>query len=395
MPPERMNPKWLQRIGVLALIVLVGGSLAALFVVKDRIHVTIAEEEAAAQRGPDPISVLAADVGAVREDVRTLGDGVGTEMQALHDALEGAAGERESKLSTEVAALRAELAAVRARLEQNTADLANSRAQVGQSLTAVSQGLQVLAEAVAQDSAVREAARAAAIAPIVLAEPVPAEPAPAAVAVEPVPAPVEPAPEAAPKKGFLSFKVPSQGFAFDKLQRFAIVPSLSRVGFDAKSTLHDFSGVTTSLLGEITANLARPGEGCAGAVIAQSASIDTGLEARDESMREILEPKKFPEIRFDWTSFEATSVDAAGQKVAGLAKGKLSLHGISRDVQMPVTVAVDGSKRLAIDGQTKIKMSDYGVKPPSKLGLISVEDEATLWIALRARTLGLAGAEKP
>ena len=57
---------------------------------------------------------------------------------------------------------------------------------------------------------------------------------------------------------------------------------------------------------------------------------------------------------------------------------------------MAVSVAVDASKRLTIDGQTKIKMSDFGVKPPSKLGLISVEDEATVWIALRARTLGPA-----
>jgi hypothetical protein len=40
----------------------------------------------------------------------------------------------------------------------------------------------------------------------------------------------------------------------------------------------------------------------------------------------------------------------------------------------------------------KVRMSDFQVRPPSKLGVISVEDEATIWIAPRARTLGPAKA---
>ncbi len=386
-----MSSKLLRGIGVAALIALVGGSFAALAVVKSRLHITVAEEEAAAQRGPDPLALLSADVASVREDVRALGDGVGTQMQTLHDALESAAGEREAKLAAEVAGLRREMAVLQGRLDQSAADLASSRTQVLRSLEQLSVGLQEVATAVSEGST-----KPIAVAPLAL--PIAPEPAPEAAAVA-VAAPVaepaaEPAAPAPAKKGFLSFKLPAQGFAFGEPQRFAIVPSLSRVGFDAKSTLHDFSGVTTTIEGEITANLAKPDAGCAGSVIAKAASLDTGLEARDESMREILEPAKFPDLRFDWTSFETGSVDAAAQKVVGVAKGKFTLHGVARDLAIPVTVTVDGSKRVAIDGQAKIKMSDFGVKPPSKLGVISVEDEATLWIALRARTLGPAGTEK-
>src|SRR5205085_5798329 len=105
-------------------------------------------------------------------------------------------------------------------------------------------------------------------------------------------------------------------------------------------------------------------------------------------------PTKFPELRFDWTAFEPTNVDEKAQKVAGVARGKLSIHGVARDVSMPVAVTVDASRRLAIDGQAKIKLSDFGLAPPSKLGVIQVDDEAVLWIALRARTLGPAAPEK-
>ena len=47
-----MNSKLLQGVGVVAILGLVVGSIAALLIVKERIHVTIAAEETAARRGP-------------------------------------------------------------------------------------------------------------------------------------------------------------------------------------------------------------------------------------------------------------------------------------------------------------------------------------------------------
>src|SRR6185436_10140595 len=54
--------------------------------------------------------------------------------------------------------------------------------------------------------------------------------------------------------------------AFHKTMRLEIVPSLSRVGFDAKSTLHDFSGTTSKVAGELTTCLARPEQSCRGEI---------------------------------------------------------------------------------------------------------------------------------
>ena len=95
-------------------------------------------------------------------------------------------------------------------------------------------------------------------------------------------------------------------------------------------------------------------------------------------------------MTFEWSGFAATAVDAKAMTVAGTATGKLTIRGKSRDVSMPVKVSVDASKRVAIDGELSIKLSDYDVVPPSQLGVIKVEDELKLWIALRARLLGPA-----
>ncbi|MBL8863674.1 MAG: YceI family protein [Planctomycetes bacterium] len=385
-----MTPKLRMSILALALLAVAGISVAALVNLGDKVHVTIQSEEDAARRGPDPLALVAADVGAARDEVRALGEGLADRLQLLHDALEGGATERERSLEAAIAGLRAELAALRTRVAEDARNAASSRAELGTALARLAEGRHAGAAADAGGAEVPAAVVPAAL-PLAGTGITPEVEAAVAIAADPG---LEAGPEApAPKpatKGFLSFKIPSQAFAFDRRQRYSVLPNLSRVGFDARSTLHDFSGVTTSVEGDFTANLARPAEGCGGFVRAKSASLDTGLEARDESMRELLEPAKHPDLRFDWESFEASSVDAAAQKVAGVARGRLTVHGVTKPIAMTVAATVDASKRLAIEGQTKIRLSDYGVKPPSKLGLISVEDEATLWIALRARTLGPA-----
>ena len=196
-----------------------------------------------------------------------------------------------------------------------------------------------------------------------------------------------PAPESS-KKGFLSFKVPEKGFRFDARQRLAIVPSLSRVGFDAKSTLHDFSGVTQKVEGELVVDLSKPGAAPQGQIRVDSASLDTGLADRDEGMRELLESAKQKQVTFTWSAFEAQAVDVEKQLVTGTARGKLAIRGVEREIAMPVKVSVDASKRVSVDGEAKIKLTDFGIEPPSQLGMIEVEDELRLWISLRARTLG-------
>lgn len=392
-----MASKILQGIGVAALLALVGGSFAALAVVRQRIQVTVADAETSGQRGPDPLEQLRADVADLKTDLGALTEGVGTQMQALHDALDGAAAERDGAARGEFEELKRRLTALQTRSESD----ANKVAALGRQLddvaarivTEIDQRTRGLAMAVDLNQSIAETLATPPVEPATQPSvPSTAIEIPVVAEVEP-PAVETPAKTPEPKKGFLSFKIPSQSFAFDSLQRLSIVANLSRVGFDAKSTLHDFSGVTQKIEGELVVNLAKPAAACSGSIQVDATSLDTGLADRDESMRKELDTAAHTSMRFEWVSFELDKLDSGAQKLNGTARGRMTIKGTTRDIAMPVNISVDASKRVGIDGELKVKMSDFGVKPPSQLGLISVEDEIKIWIALRARSLGQVAAE--
>jgi polyisoprenoid-binding protein YceI len=194
------------------------------------------------------------------------------------------------------------------------------------------------------------------------------------------------------RRSFLSFVLPADGFAFDQVQRFEIVPSLSRVGFDAKSTLHDFTGVTSAVRGSLVARLSDLSADASARIEADAASLDTGLADRNEAMREHLAPHTHPKILFELKTLESKGIDAVGKKMEGVVKGELTVRGVTRPISMPLKVVVDESMRLVVEGESPLKLSDFGVPVPSKLGLISMQDEVRIWISLRAR---VAGRVKP
>src|SRR5690349_6062504 len=119
-----MVSKLLQGVGVVAILGLVGGSLAALALVKQRVNVTIAAEEEAAKRGPDPLELLRADVAVVAADLAALNASLPARFQELDAALDASASEREKTLAAKIASLEAKLEAMRAAAAKSDAALA-------------------------------------------------------------------------------------------------------------------------------------------------------------------------------------------------------------------------------------------------------------------------------
>ena len=384
-----MTARLFQWIGVVAVLALVVGAVAALVMVGERVQVTVQEGGQAAARGPDPVELLRADVSQLASDLGALSDASGPQLQALHDSLAEESRARGDALAAELRALQAQVQELRTRVDRGLADEAAARARIDPALEALAARLDAVVAALSIPAPAVEPRSEPA--PEAVTESAPTTVPAARTGPEPVPAPP---PAEPPKKGFLTFQLPSRSFAFDRLQRWSILPGLSRVGFDAKSTLHDFSGVTQSVAGELTANLARPEAGCKGTVTVEAASLDTGEKDRDADMQKGLDVAGHPQLSFEWTGFTPESSDATAMKTTGTVRGRLTIRGTAREFAMPVRISVDSSRRAAIEGEAKLKMSDYGIEPPSKLGLISVEDQVTIWIALRARSLGDAEGDK-
>jgi polyisoprenoid-binding protein YceI len=191
----------------------------------------------------------------------------------------------------------------------------------------------------------------------------------------------------------LGFKLPSRAFQFDQTQSFEVIPELSRVGFDAKSTLHDFTGVTTKVHGAFTTKLSDPAASFAGAIVCEAAGLDSGVEGRDEAMLEHLDAKVHPEIRFTVQTFtpDNNGVDAAKMTVKGTVTGLMLIRGVEKPLSMPVVLTVEPSRRVMIEGQAKVHLPDFAVPVPDKV-VIKMQPDVTVWIALRARVA--AGVER-
>ncbi|MCA8921794.1 MAG: YceI family protein, partial [Planctomycetes bacterium] len=221
-----------------------------------------------------------------------------------------------------------------------------------------------------------------------IAEAAPEEPAGAPTEPAATPAPAEvPAPPA-PKRGLFSFKLAGGGPDFTHTQRYQVIGSLSRVGFDAKSTLHDFSGVTSKVEGTVVARLDQDDPHASATIRAAAATLKTGVDGRDEEMCKVLGAEEHPWIQFDLAGLVVTASDPEAKTYKGVGHGSFTIKGVTREVEVPVELSVDASRRLVASGEAKLNLLDFGLEVPSVAGAIKVEDEVKVWLSLRLRLLG-------
>jgi len=99
-------------------------------------------------------------------------------------------------------------------------------------------------------------------------------------------------------------------------------------------------------------------------------TISTGIKKRDEHLRtaDFFNVEKYPEI-----CFEAQEVEKTGDGY--LAKGKLTLHGVTNDVAIPL---VANGKN--IQGEFEINRFDYGLGAESFDGTFQIGETATVKI---------------
>jgi polyisoprenoid-binding protein YceI len=90
---------------------------------------------------------------------------------------------------------------------------------------------------------------------------------------------------------------------------------------------------------------------------------------------ECLDAARFPVIRF---RSQAIAVARGGQGAYDLAiRGELTLHGVSRPVQVLVHVVLQNGSVTAT-GSTKIRQTEFGIKPISVGGVVKVKDEIAI-----------------
>ena len=59
-------------------------------------------------------------------------------------------------------------------------------------------------------------------------------------------------------------------------------------------------------------------------------------------------------------------------------KGELVVAGVTNKLQMPVTMIRVGADKLKFTGSTSVKMTSFGIQPPTRLGVFSTGDDVKL-----------------
>lgn len=148
------------------------------------------------------------------------------------------------------------------------------------------------------------------------------------------------------------------------------------LSFDGKGTPGAFTGTTRTVSGVMqgAASLAE----VRGYVEAPVSTLDTDNDRRDRDLNKSMESDKYPMIRFDLEQVVVKSeTDSGAEAVLG---GKLTLHGVTKDVELPSTVERTGD-RVRVKTDFPVNLKDYEVKGLSKvLGILKMNEHIVVHV---------------
>lgn len=146
----------------------------------------------------------------------------------------------------------------------------------------------------------------------------------------------------------------------------------SRIWVDGTSTIHDW----TCEVGAVTADISAP-DGFADLSKAVITVKSDALECKNGTMNkkalEALDAKKHPTITY---TASANKVTTSGADISIETTGRLEVAGQANTVNAKVTGKTQSDGSIRFTGTLPIKMSDYGIKPPTAmLGTMKTGDD--------------------
>jgi polyisoprenoid-binding protein YceI len=117
----------------------------------------------------------------------------------------------------------------------------------------------------------------------------------------------------------------------------------------------------------------------AATITADLTALKSNDDRRDGQLaRQGIETATFPTATFSLTSpIDLGSVPADGQQIKVTAKGQLTLHGVTKDVEIPLTAQISGSV-VEVAGSLPIAFADYGIVKPNSFAVLSIADSGTM-----------------
>lgn len=117
----------------------------------------------------------------------------------------------------------------------------------------------------------------------------------------------------------------------------------------------------------------------AATVEADLTRLESDKDMRDRALRDqALETSRFPTATFATTApLELPATLADGSPASLQVAGDLTLHGVTRAIELPVEVVLQG-EYLVLVGSIEIVFADYGIGQPRSNAVLSIDDHGVM-----------------
>jgi polyisoprenoid-binding protein YceI len=157
------------------------------------------------------------------------------------------------------------------------------------------------------------------------------------------------------------------------------------LSFDGRANVGEFTGTTSTLSGHMSggADLAA----VHGWVEAPVATLKTGKDRRDRDLLKSMEADKYPTIRFD---LDGVAAGAAADSLPATLKGRLTIHGVERAVELPASLVLTGDQ-ARVRSDFPVNLKDYKIGGLSKMmGMLRMYEDIKVHVDVTFRL----GSEK-
>lgn len=121
-------------------------------------------------------------------------------------------------------------------------------------------------------------------------------------------------------------------------------------------------------------------------ITADLTTLESDDNRRDGQLqRQALETARFPQATFKLTSpIELGGTPVDGKTITATATGELTLHGVTKTVQVPIEARLSGDV-VTVVGSLEIQFAEYSVEQPTSFAVLSIEDHGTMELQLHFR----------
>lgn len=96
-----------------------------------------------------------------------------------------------------------------------------------------------------------------------------------------------------------------------------------------------------------------------------------------------LETDSFPTATFALTApIDLGAPPALGDTITASATGDLTLHGVTRSVEIPIQGQLLDSGTIVVVGSLDVALADYEIEPPTGFAVLSIDDLGTIELQL-------------